>query len=70
MTFNQMFKDPGETKEQTQGQKTESRGRCSICIIITVKTDIATGWEIGFGNPVMLLWVNRPWGKIAFHFLR
>ena len=56
MKFNQMFKDPGETNEETQEQKTESGGRCSICIIIiTVKTDIGSGCEIGFGNPVMLL---------------
>lgn len=55
MTFNQMFKDPGETNEQSQEQKMESGGRCSICIIITVKTDIGTGCEIGFGNPVILL---------------
>lgn len=60
MTFNQMFKDPGETNEQTQEQKMESGGRCSIHIIITMKTDIGTGCEIGFGNPVMLLRVNRP----------
>lgn len=60
MTFNQMFKDPGETNEQTQEQKMESGGRCSIRIIITMKTDIGTGCEIGFGNPVMLLRVNRP----------
>lgn len=70
MKFNQMFQDPGETNELTQEHKMESGGRCSICIIITVKTDIGTGCEMGFGNPVMLLWVNRPWGKIAFHFLR
>lgn len=70
MKCNQMVVDPGETNEQTQEQKMESGGRCNVCIIITVKTDIGTGCEMGFGNPVMLLWVNRPWGKIAFHFLR
>lgn len=68
MTFNQMFKDPGETNAQTHEQKTESGGRCSICIIIRVKTDIGTGCEIGFGNPVMLLRVNRSWGETAFSF--
>lgn len=56
MKFNQMFKDPGETNEETQEQKTESRGRRSFCIIIiTLKTGTRTGCEIGFGNPVMLL---------------
>lgn len=63
-----MFKDPGETNEQTQEPKTESGGRCSICMIIRAKTDIGTGCEIGFGNPVMLLWVNRPQGKNCFSF--
>lgn len=63
-----MCKDPGETNEQTQEQKMGSGGRCSICIIIRVKTDIGTGCETGFGNPVMLLWVNRPQGKNCFSF--
>lgn len=40
---NQMFKDPRETNEQTQEQRTESEDRCSVCIIMTVKTDIQTG---------------------------
>lgn len=47
MKLNQVFKDPGETNEQIEEQRRESVGRCGICIVITVKTDIETGLRSG-----------------------
>lgn len=70
MKFNQMFKDPEKQMNKHKSRKRNPGGRCGICIIIAGKTDIGTGSETGFGNPGMLLGVNRLWGEITFHFLR